>query len=80
LSYFDLIVPMDRQNQRDILSLAHDDAQRSKVVMMRDFDPEGTGDVPDPYYDALEGFEHVFQILLRSSSALLDRLEKHIQR
>ncbi len=80
MSYFDLIIPMDRQNQRDILSLAHDDSQRSKVVMMRDFDPEGAGDVPDPYYDALEGFEHVFQILLRSSSALLERLEKYIQR
>jgi protein-tyrosine phosphatase len=80
MSHFDLIVPMDRQNQRDILSLTHDDAQRTKVVMMRDFDPEGVGDVPDPYYDALEGFEHVFQILLRSSSTLLDRLERHIQR
>jgi protein-tyrosine phosphatase len=80
LSYFDMIVPMDRMNQRDILSLAHDDAQRAKVVMMRDFDPESQGDVPDPYYDALEGFEHVFQILDRSCKALLDSLEQHIQR
>jgi protein-tyrosine phosphatase len=80
LSYFDLILAMDRQNFRDILSLNRDDTYRNKVVMMRDFDTEGSGDVPDPYYDALEGFELVYQILWRSSTAMLDRLETHVKR
>lgn len=88
LDYFDLILPMDRQNFKDILSLTHSEEQRQKVRLMRDFDPEirsGEGlppaaDVPDPYYDALEGFEHVFQILHRSSTQLLDDLSQQISR
>jgi len=86
LDYFDLILPMDRQNYKDILSLTHSEEQRQKVRLMRDFDPEshsdegpsGASEVPDPYYDGLEGFEHVFRILHRSSVKLLDELSGKI--
>jgi protein-tyrosine phosphatase len=79
LGYYDLILAMDSQNFRDITSLAHNDDHKSRIYRMRDFDPDESGDVPDPYYDALEGFEHVFRILDRSSRKLLDDLVNHIE-
>ena len=51
---FDLLVAMDRDNERDLLAAAPDDAARAKVRLLRDYDPEsaaaGDLDVPDPYY------------------------------
>ncbi len=78
LDYFDLMLAMDRRNLRDMLSLASMESQRTKVRLMRDFGPDGNGDVPDPYYGGMDGFEDVFQILRRSCSALLDQLQTAI--
>ena len=78
LDYFDLMLAMDRQNLRDMTSLATIESQRVKVRLMRDFDPESGGDVPDPYYGGMDGFEDVFQILRRSCGTLLDHLEAAI--
>ena len=47
--------------------------------MMRNFDPIEKGNVPDPYYGGLQGFENVFQILDRSTEALLNELKPHIK-
>ena len=44
------------------------------LVSARDFDPAGTGDVPDPYYDTIEQFREVHVILERSMPLLLDHL------
>lgn len=72
---FDLIVAMDRHNKRNILHRARSDADRSKVVMMRDYDPASPGaDVPDPWYGGLHGFTEVFHIVERATSALIDDL------
>ncbi len=70
----DYIFAMDNQNLIDILSMCNDE-QKSKVRLLRDFDPEGLGDVPDPYYGGVDGFEDVFQIVLRSCRCLLQDLE-----
>jgi hypothetical protein len=37
------------------------------------------GAVPDPYYGGMDGFQNVFDVLKRSSEALLDELEKLIE-
>jgi len=77
---FNLILAMDHQNYRDILQLARDEEQASRIMTMRSFDPEpGDGEVPDPYQGGMDGFEHVYQILLRSSRTLLDLLETRIE-
>jgi protein-tyrosine phosphatase len=75
--HYDLIVAMDRSNQRDLLALAPDGAARDKVVLLRDYDPEAGGDldVPDPYYGGGDGFERVLDIVDRSARGLLDRLD-----
>jgi protein-tyrosine phosphatase len=49
--------------------------------LMRDFDPlsANTKDVPDPYYGGIEGFEEVYDMLLRSSHAFIDEWLKENQ-
>jgi protein-tyrosine phosphatase len=56
---FDQIFVMDTQNLRDVLRQAQSESQRAKVSLLLDQNRS----VPDPYYDADEGFEHVFQML-----------------
>jgi protein-tyrosine phosphatase len=71
--YFDRIMVMDSKNHEHVLSMI-EPANHGKVMMMRHFDPEGTGDVPDPYWGKEEDFQEVFEILDRSVSRLLDQL------
>ena len=70
---YDYVVAMDRNNQRDLLRLAPDESGRSKVVLFRDFDPDGPrdADVPDPYYGGANGFEEVLDICDAASRGLL---------
>ncbi len=75
LDEFDLILCMDRDNLRDAQRLAMSEATAAKIAMLRDFDPEARGDVPDPYYGGPEGFERVYDIVSRSCEALFDALE-----
>lgn len=77
--YFDLVIAMDRSNRSDLMALAKNKQQREKIIMLRDFDsdPED-GDVPDPYYGGMSGFDNVFFIVKRSCEALLDELKPMI--
>lgn len=73
---FDWIIAMDASNRADILRLARGPADRAKVRMLREFDPQAAGDldVPDPYYGGGDGFEYVYQIVERSARTLLAEL------
>lgn len=74
---FDLVIAMDEENYQNLLQMAKTDAEARKIRMMRDFDPEpGNGNVPDPYYGGIDGFESVFRIIYRSSEALLNFLKE----
>jgi protein-tyrosine phosphatase len=78
---FDLILAMDSENLSNIRELDRKNRFSDKIKMMREFDPSpGNGEVPDPYYGGLEGFENVFQVLNRSSEALLEELEPLIKK
>ena len=76
--HFDLIVAMDRDNERALLALAPDDAARAKVRLLREFDPAsvaaGELDVPDPYYGGPRGFERVLDIVTAACRGLLDEV------
>lgn len=76
LADYDLLLTMDSHNYRDTLALCRTDEEREKVKMFRDYDPEGQGDVPDPWYGGAEGFETVWTIVRRTSESLLDTLRK----
>lgn len=71
---FDIIIAMDKANR---LSLQKENlTDHGHIYLMRDFDPMGKGkDVPDPYYGGEDGFQQVFDILDRSTSTLLKKLE-----
>ena len=73
---FDYILAMDRSNLSEIYYVKPDDSL-AEIMLIRDFDPTpGDGQVPDPYYGGNDGFQNVFEMLDRSSNALL----KHIKR
>ncbi|QDP86692.1 low molecular weight phosphotyrosine protein phosphatase [Chryseobacterium sp. SNU WT5] len=55
---FDRIYCMDRNNLKDVLSLANDLQQRKKVSLLLDDE-----EVPDPYWGEQKDFDHVFQML-----------------
>ncbi len=76
LRKFDMIFCMDRENLDDARRLTRDPAELQKIQLFRDFDPNGKGDVPDPYYGGPDGFEKVLDMVTRCSEALLDKLEK----
>jgi protein-tyrosine phosphatase len=71
----DLILAMDTGHLRDLRRAADRvGAPTDHVQLIRDFDPAGTGDVPDPYYDTITQFREVRTMLERTMPALLERL------
>jgi len=72
---YDLILVMDKSNLEDVVKLAKNDFQKSKVHLLRNFDPEPESrEVPDPYYGGKQGFENVYQIVKRSCEKLIERI------
>jgi protein-tyrosine phosphatase len=70
---YDLVLAMDADNLADLTDLAGQ-APESRLRMFRDFDPEGSGDVPDPYYGGAEGFREVLAMVERTSDAIVASL------
>jgi len=72
---FDHVLVMDRDNLRDVRALAPDDRARSKVRLLREFDPASAGapdlDVPDPYYGGEDGFDRVLDQVEAACRGLL---------
>lgn len=76
LEDFDLVFAMDRNNHRDILRLAKNDAQREKVRLILEYAfPGDEQDVPDPYWDD-DGFEKVYQMLDEACERIMEQLER----
>lgn len=77
---FDLLIAMDRENAADLESLAPNDEARSKIHLLREFDPaaiaSGQLDVPDPYYGGPDGFAHVFDVVEAACRGLLEHLRR----
>jgi protein-tyrosine phosphatase len=69
---FDDIFVMDRSNFNNAARIAG--VHKSKLRLMRAFDPNGTDEeVPDPYYGEEKDFQKVFEILERSIEAYLNK-------
>ena len=72
---FDLIVAMDRANLRELQGLAPGAEARTKIHLLREFDPASAGapdlDVPDPYHGGRRGFEDVFDLVEAACEGLL---------
>ncbi len=76
LHSFDLILAMDQSNYDTILKLPTAYAHQHKIKLIREFDPQEGGDVPDPYYGDEEDFQLVFDILNRSIENMNNTINK----
>jgi low molecular weight protein-tyrosine phosphatase len=72
---FDLVVAMDRDNQRDLRRLAPTRAKGDAVRLMLEFDPLAEGlDIPDPYYGGADEFDGVLTQIESACQGLLSQL------
>lgn len=76
---FDYIYVMDHTNYADVLAMAQNDDQKSKVKMiLNELFPGENVDVPDPYYGSQFGFDSVYQMLDETCDIIAKKLiEKH---
>jgi protein-tyrosine phosphatase len=75
LKEFDYIFAMDKSNQFNILQLPSAQPNKNKVKLMREYDPNGLGDVPDPYHGNIADFQEVFEMLDRSIDQFVNELQ-----
>lgn len=73
---FDLIVPMDASNERNLRRLAPTPEAEAKIVPMARWISLATryDHVPDPYYEGAQGFELVLDLLEDGCRRLYDEL------
>jgi protein-tyrosine phosphatase len=74
LDKFDFILTMDASNFKNVYRHAKTEEHKAKIIKFRKFDPSAKNepDVPDPYYGELSGFEHVQDIVERTSLGFLN--------
>jgi protein-tyrosine phosphatase len=77
-SRFDYVLAMDRDNFDDLAAMAPNGEARTKLRMLRSFDPNsGPHDpVPDPYYGGKRGFDDVLDLCEAACRGLLDHIRK----
>jgi len=74
--YFDLIVAMDTQNEKDIRAKLGA-SPRSEIVRFLSLLPErGMDDVPDPYYTG--NFDEVYELVKEGCERILTRIREKL--
>jgi protein-tyrosine phosphatase len=69
----DVVLVMDEANLADV------GGRRERVGLFRDLDPvDPGGEVPDPYYGGVDGFEEVLTMVERTSDAIVAALRDHL--
>jgi len=69
---YDLILAMDSENYRNIISMAQRDSDKEKVKLILNYSHPGKNmAVPDPYYSG--GFGNVFSLLEDACKQLLNK-------
>lgn len=70
---FDIIYAMDMSNYKNIVALAHNEAEKQKVkLIMNELYPQENINVPDPYYGEY-GFENVFEMLDKACESIIKK-------
>ncbi|MFD9302712.1 low molecular weight protein-tyrosine-phosphatase [Streptomyces sp. NPDC060048] len=78
----DLVIALDAGHLRDLRALAPSPQDAAKVRLLRSYDPAapaGRGDVPDPYYGPLAGFEECLGLVEAASPGLLDAVREAVK-
>ncbi|MDU0968522.1 MAG: low molecular weight protein-tyrosine-phosphatase [Actinomycetaceae bacterium] len=78
LTQSDLVLAMTDGHYRALRRLAErlglSDAQAPRIAMYRDWDPQGSGNVPDPWYGDMDDFVDTLDCVERVTPALLAAL------
>lgn len=72
---FDLILAMDANNKKDILSLTSKESDKAKVhLLLSHITDQIEKNVPDPYYGTMRDFEHVYNLVDKATDVLITKL------
>ena len=71
---FDKIYVMDKNNFNDVIGLAENKNEASKVILITDI-LDSDSFVPDPYYGGLADFEKVFNLLDKICHKIANKIE-----
>ena len=73
---FDLIYVMDKSNYQNVLKLARNDEDKSKVDMiLNEITPGENAEVPDPYFGGDQGFIDVYNMLDKATDNIIEKLK-----
>lgn len=72
---FDKILVMDENNYKNVIALARDENDKSKVdFLLNSVTPKRNDSVPDPYFGGDQGFEKVYRMLDQACDKLLENM------
>ena len=72
---FDLIYAMDKANYKELISNARHERDKQKVLLiLNEISPNEDLDVPDPYYDGMDAFKEVYELLDRATEAIKNKI------
>lgn len=75
LDHFDIVYAMDKSNYTNILRLSNSTSHNNKIKLLLDEIDGKEKEVPDPYYDSINGFENVFHLIDEACTAIAKKLE-----
>ena len=80
LAKFDYIYVMDNSNYQDVIQLAENSEQQSKVtLLLSELYPAESKAVPDPYYGDEKDFDTVYELIDKACNIIAKNLiDKHI--
>ena len=72
---FDYIYAMDSENFNNIVNLARNSEDVSKVqLILKELNDSSITNVPDPYYGGNQGFENVYELLDEACTSIVNKL------
>ncbi len=75
---FDVIFVMDKNNKRDILSLAITAEDKQKVhLLLSGISDQEEANVPDPYYGTSKDFEHVYNLVDKATNTIIQKIKNN---
>ena len=75
---FDVIFAMDKNNKRDILSLAKTAEDKQKVhLLLSGISDQEEANVPDPYYGTSKDFEHVYDLVDKATNTIIQKIKNN---
>jgi len=77
---FDHIFVMDSNNYNDVIALARNEKDKTKVEMILNrVYPNSNMNVPDPYFGGEQGFENVFILLDKACDVIIESFKQNLK-